>query len=150
MTEIYGPSPDPSPPPARAQAPVCLPTAKLVGVSVALAVVVGVGLWGVSALVRPGAGTGAGLGAVAGLVGTVAGLLAIGPWKARPVARWGFLLLGAQGIAMLGVTIAAIGLYSASRPDPAGLLVGAVMTFLCVTIAQASVAGARLKAALAG
>lgn len=150
MTETYGPSPDPSPPPARAQTPVTLPTAKLAGVSVALAVVVGVGLWGVSAFVRPGAGVGAALGAGAGLFGTLAGLLLIQPWKARPIARWGFLLLGAQALAMVGVTIAAIGLYSASRPDPAGLLVGAVMTFLSVTIAQASVAGARLKAALAG
>lgn len=148
MNEQYGPSPTP---PGRAQTPVAMPTMKLLGVSVALGVVVGVGLWGLAGLLLPGAaGVGAAIGAGAGLLGTLAGTLLIQPWKARPVARWGFLLLGAQALSMLGVTIAAIGLYSASRPDPAGLLVGAVTTFLCVNIAQATVAGARLKAALAG
>lgn len=147
MNEQYGPSPTP---PGRAQTPVAMPTMKLLGVSVALGVVVGAGLWVLVDLLRPGAGVGGAIGAGAGLLGTLAGTLLIQPWKARPVARWGFLLLGAQALSMLGVTIAAIGLYSASRPDPAGLLVGAVTTFLCVNIAQATVAGARLKAALAG
>lgn len=148
MTDAYGPPS--TPPPKGAQTPVSLPTAKLIALTVGLSALVGVGLWGASAFIRPGAGVGAALGATAGLIGTLAGTLAVQPWKPRPVARWGFILLGAQGLSMLGVTIAAVGLYSASRPDPAGLLVGAVMTFLCVNIAQASVAGARLKAALAG
>ena len=79
MTETYGPSPDPSPPPARAQTPVTLPTAKLAGVSVALALVVGVGLWGVTALARPGAGRGPASGRAPGCSGRWPGLLLIQP-----------------------------------------------------------------------
>ncbi|MGP1310095.1 MAG: hypothetical protein ACTS27_07860 [Phycisphaerales bacterium] len=140
----------PPPPASKAKTPIAMPTGKLVVVSAAGAILAGLALWALLSFLRPASASGAPLGALAGFLGTAIGVLVIQPWKPRPITAWGTILLAAQGVAFFGVILFGVGLYSASRPDPVGLLTGAVASFLCATIAQASVAGARMKAALAG
>lgn len=139
-----------APPPGAAKTPVSMPTGRLLAVTAVAAALAGLAVWAALAFLRPGSAGGAALGAIAGGVGTALGALVIQPWKARPVMNWGATLLAAQGVSFFGVILLGVGLYSASRPDPVGLLVGAVSSFVCALLAQASVAGARMKAALAG
>ncbi len=148
--DLAPPNAVPPPTGSRASAPISMPTGKLLIVVFAGAAFAGLAIWALTSFVRPQSTAGVPWGALAGGVGTALGTLVIQPWKPRPVTAWGPTLLAAQGIAFFGVILLAIGLYSASRPDPVGLLVGAVASFVCATLAQASVAGARMKAALAG
>lgn len=134
----------------RATTPLAMPTGKLLVMVVAGSIVAGLAVWALTSLLRPQSNGGVVFGALAGGLGTAIGTLVIQPWKPRPVTAWGPILLAAQGVAFFGVILLAVGLYSASRPDPVGLLIGAVASFVCATLAQASVAGARMKAALAG
>lgn len=144
--------PNAVPPPSggRAKTPISMPTGKLLVVVVAGSIVAGLAVWAMTYFLRPQSGGGVAFGTIAGGLGTTIGTLVIQPWKARPVTAWGPTLLAAQGVAFFCVILLAVGLYSASRPDPVGLLVGAVASFVCATLAQASVAGASMKAALAG
>ena len=144
--------PNAVPPPSggRAKTPVVMPTGKLLVVVVAGSIVAGLAVWALTHFLRPQSSGGVVWGALAGGLGTAIGTLVIQPWKARPVTAWGPTLLAAQGVSFFCVILLAVGLYSASRPDPVGLLVGAVASFVCATLAQASVAGASMKAALAG
>lgn len=137
-------------PPGKASTPVAMPAGRLVGATVLAGALAGLAAWGLCLAVRPGSAPGAPWGALAGTLGTLAGVLVIQPWKARPVVAWGMTLLASQGVSFFGVILFGVGLYSASRPDPVGLLVGAVAAFVCALLAQATVAGARMKAAIAG
>lgn len=144
------PNAAPLPPASRVKVPIPMPTGKLLVVTAAGAIVAGLAMWAILSFVRPASASGAIFGALAGFLGTAIGTLVIQPWKPRPITAWGTILLAAQGVAFFGVILIGVGLYSASRPDPVGLLTGAVASFMCGSIAQASVAGARMKAAIAG
>ena len=140
----------PAPTGIAAKTPIPMPTGKLLVVAAAGAIVAGLAVWALLSFLRPASASGTPWGALAGFLGIAAGTLVIQPWKARPIPSWGTILLAAQGVSFFGVILLSVGLYSASRPDPVGLLAGAVASFMCGSIAQASVAGARMKAALAG
>ncbi len=140
----------PKPPEGKGKTPVEMPVVKLLAVTLAGAAIAGLAVWSAMYFLRPQSAGGVVFGVLAGLLGTTLGLLVIQPWKARAMVAWPTLLFAAQGVAFFGVILIAVGLYSASRPDPVGLLAGAVASFLFANIAQASVAGARLKAAIAG
>ena len=144
--------PNAVPPPSegRGKTPVVMPTGKLLAVTAAGAILAGLAVWSAMYFLRPPSAGGVVFGVLAGFFGTALGLLVIQPGKARPMVAWPTILFAAQGVSFFGVILIAVGLYSASRPDPVGLLAGAVASFLFANIAQASVAGARLKAALAG
>ncbi len=151
---MTGPEAPPNavPPPSasKARTPIELPTGKLLAVTLAGSIVAGLAVWSAMYFLRPQSVGGVAFGVAAGFFGTALGLLVVQPWKARPMASWPTILFAAQGVSFFGVILIAVGLYSASRPDPVGLLAGAVASFLFANIAQASVAGARLKAVLAG
>lgn len=96
------------------------------------AVALGAGGWSLAAWasgweVLPGA-----LGAVVVGVASVAGLLAIQPWKVRGVDVWGFIWLGGSLLRMV-VSVIAIGVVYLALPDgPISLVIGAIATYFLI------------------
>ncbi len=99
---------------------------------------------------RPGGFPGLAGGVGAGAAGPAVALLLIGPWKTRPLLRWGMLLFAAQGISVVGAAALALLLYSATRPDPLVLVPALAATFVAVWATLARVFGAHVQALRAG
>jgi len=105
---------------------IALPTRRLLLVSAAAAMIVGGGWFGVSmlagfALADSMAGV---YGAAIAIVAMTAGLLAVGPWVARPISLWMTLWLGAMMVRFIIAIVLAWLLYSASPASPWALLAG--------------------------
>lgn len=97
--------------------PFPLPTGLLLLRGGSAAVLVGAAAALVGGLLAPGGGWVSGaLGGGAAVIGVIAGVLVITPWKARPVTIWPALLLGGQGAGFVAALVAGLLLYSASRP----------------------------------
>lgn len=125
-------------PPVRS---VALPTARLVTMSFVVGAFAGLFLWGVSQAFRPQAWDGIAVGTVAGVLGTVVGVLVIKPWVVRPLNVWPMLMLASQGIGFFGTLLVGGLLYSTPRPppDPYGLAAGCVVSFVGAVIGHARV-----------
>ena len=121
---------------ASRQAPdIALPIGRMLalGVAVALGVTVLAGAiaWSISA----NAAVGAAMGGLASFVGASAGLMIVGPIKARPAVSWHGLLFFAQAISLfLAVTLAIGLLHSAAQPAQAAALPTAAVVFITVWI----------------
>ncbi len=89
------------------------------------------------AVVWPDRLVSAALGAGACVVGMLVGMLAIQPWKPRPIPVWPTMVLAAHGISMAAVILAAVSLYSAARPDAPAFLACVALPFPLAMIAQA-------------
>ena len=127
-----------------------LPTVILVAATIAASAVVGALVAGVLVLVHSVWTSSAVWGAVAGGVGSLAGVLTIRPWKVRPFTRWPIVMFAGQGVSVVGVTLAGVLLYWAAQPDSKivfGLV--AVAAFVPAMFAQVAVFSRRMAGASA-
>lgn len=108
---------------------VVFPLARVISGGIGVGVAIGLVCAGLGVLLGTGGlGVGlasAGVGVVSGWVGVALGLVVVRAWEARASTRWGMVLMGAQGIALIGVAGASVVLYSAL---PSGLVSGMVVS----------------------
>jgi len=134
---------------ANAETRVSLPTARLAGVAVG-GPAIAAAAWMLASLVGDWGTTGRLPGLFA--IGSAAGvslcvLMALQPWKPRPILVWGGLLIAASTgriVATLGICLL---LYSAARQPAAPLLFGAVAGLLPVLTGETIVASRRFRQA---
>ncbi len=114
-----------------------LPAGKLVLAGVMAALVVGGA--GVGLLLMLGKPVlGAALGGV-GLLMTCVGPLAISPWRARTVAKWGPHLMASQVISLMGVILVSVLLYFSTRPSELALSATIAAGFILAQLLQVNV-----------
>jgi hypothetical protein len=125
-----------------------LPTGRLLATLLGACVLVGGGWAAVVAATggEPGLARSGLLGGGIVAVCSTAGLLAIGPWKQRPVPLWISLWLGQTVVRLLLTPLVAWLLYSAApatAPMPLAVAVG--LTYLVAVVSEATVLAGYLK-----
>jgi len=114
-----------------------MPMPQFVLIPLGMALMVDAAVLAAIAIIWPDRLASAGLGAGACVVGLTLGMLAIQPWKPRPIPAWPTMVLAAHGISMGAVILAAVSLYSAARPDAPAFLACVALPFPLAMIAQA-------------
>ena len=132
---------------ASDQPAVRLPTVRLVSAVVVAGALAAAGWWASAALlagdqVEPRLAIAA-WAVVAGC--TVAGVLAIGPWKPRPVSRWITMWLAQTVLRMLLTPIVAFVVARAGAIDLMSLAVPLGITYLAAVVCEALVVSRFLK-----
>ena len=127
--------------PRTEEAAIAWPTGLLVVVPVGVAGMAAV-VWALVGWLGPWT-IDAGVAGVAGsaivAVVTVASLIAMGPWRTRPISTWMQLWLAGTVVRLLTVPVVTYVLYSATSLRAAPLALGVGLTYVLTLIAEAAV-----------
>lgn len=130
---------------------VALPTAALIATTMLIPATTAIVWWAVAALAgttAPVALAGP-LGAgVAGLA-ALASLLAIGPWKTRPLGLWMSFWLAGALVRLLLTPLLAYLIYSAARLDASALGIAVGATYLLTLLSETAVLSGCMRRAVA-
>ena len=125
---------------------VCLPTARLlVGILAVGAGVVAVG-WPIARFLRPAAADAVWMGGPPAAAVVAIAVLAVQPWKARPVVRWPMALFGVQGASTFAVGLVGWVVFREFGPEPIGFAAAMVAGFVGSWVVVAKGVAAALSA----